>query len=98
MTKIVLGALALALATSALPVPVLADGATTAGPKCQCRFQGQRFNIGEFVCIRSKLARCDMFLNNTTWTFLDDSCGSVRLEPLPQSRPAHTLAALSHGE
>lgn len=97
MIKIVTGALVLALAAIALPVSVVADGATTADPKCKCRFQGQRFNVGDYVCIRSQLARCDMFLNNTTWTFLDDSCGSVKLEPLPQSRPAHTLAALSNG-
>ena len=75
--------------------PSLADGATKSDPKCMCRFQGQRYNIGEYACIRSKMARCDMFLNNTTWTFLDDSCGSVRLDELPQSTPARQMADLS---
>jgi len=82
---------ALAVTLSA-PLPALADGAKPGDPKCQCRYQGQRYNIGEFACIRAKIARCDMFLNNTTWTFLDDSCGSVLLDPLPQSKPARELA------
>ena len=75
--------------TLTAPLPVLADAGD---PKCQCRYQGQRYNIGEFACIRSKMARCDMFLNNTTWTFLEDSCGSVLLDPLPQSKPVTELA------
>ena len=78
-------------------VPAFADGATKSDPKCMCRFQGQRYNIGDYACIRSKLARCDMFLNNTTWTFLDDSCGSVRHDELPQSKPAPQFAALGQG-
>jgi len=78
--------------TLAAPLPVLADGANPGDPKCQCRYQGQRYNVGEFACIRAKMARCDMFLNNTTWTFLEDSCGSVLLDPLPQSKPVTELA------
>lgn len=92
---VMVAASALTFAVMAVPSPVLADGATKADPKCQCRYQGQRFNLGEYACIRSKLARCDMFLNNTSWTFLDDSCGAVHLEPLPQSKPAATLAGYS---
>lgn len=72
------------------PAPVVAG----VDKKCQCRFQGQRYELGEIACIRSKLARCDMFLNNTTWTFLSDSCGSVKLEPLPHSPRRSTFAAL----
>ena len=70
---------------------VFADGADK---KCQCRFEGQRYNIGEYACIRSKIARCDMFLNNTTWTFLEDSCGVSKLQD-PHSNPptATTLHA-----
>lgn len=84
----------LVLATTGSFAPVFADGATKSDPKCLCRFQGQRYSVGEYVCIRSKLARCDMFLNNTTWTFLEDSCGSVKLDKLPQSVPASQMASL----
>jgi hypothetical protein len=92
---VVIATFAFALVAFGAPAPVLADGANKGDPKCQCRYQGQRYNLGEFACIRSKLARCDMFLNNTTWTFLDDSCGSVELDVLPQSRPKPKLASLS---
>ncbi len=92
---VMVAASAFTFAVMGAPSVVMADGATSADPKCQCRYQGQRYNLGEFACIRSKLARCDMFLNNTSWTFLDDSCGAVRLETPPQSRPAATLAGFS---
>ena len=86
---------AFTLVAFGVPAPVFADGATKNDPKCQCRYQGQRYNLGEYACIRSKLARCDMFLNNTTWTFLDDSCGAVQLDTPPQSRPGSAFAGLS---
>ena len=86
---------AVTFAVMGSPSPAMADGATKADPKCQCRYQGQRYQLGEFACIRSKLARCDMFLNNTSWTFLDDSCGAVELESLPQSKPSAKFAGLS---
>ncbi|MGI9414701.1 MAG: hypothetical protein ACR2PM_13590 [Hyphomicrobiales bacterium] len=85
-------AMAVTVAAFGASGPAMADGASKNDPNCQCRFQGKRYNVGEYACIRSKMARCDMFLNNTTWTFLDDSCGSVLLDPLPQSRPATKLA------
>lgn len=87
----IVASLAFAFVTLGAPAPVLADGVDK---KCLCRFQGQRYQIGEYACIRSKLARCEMFLNNTTWTFLDDSCGSVKLDRLPNKGRASTFAAL----
>lgn len=87
----VIASLAFTFVMIGAPAPVLADGVDK---KCLCRFQGQRYQIGEYACIRSKLARCEMFLNNTTWTFLDDSCGSVKLERMPKSTRASTFAAL----
>jgi len=75
-----------------------ADGPRPDGPKCQCRYQGHRFQLGEFACINSRLARCEMFLNNTTWTFLEDTCPTSHLTPLPQSQPVphSTPVALSN--
>ena len=87
----IIASLAFAFVTLGAPAPVLADGVDK---KCLCRFQGQRYQLGEYACIRSKLARCEMFLNNTTWTFLDDSCGSVKLDRLPNAKRASTVAAL----
>jgi len=51
-----------------------ADSDDPNGPKCLCRYAGHRYALGEFACINSQLARCDMFLNNTSWTFLEDEC------------------------
>ena len=59
-----------------------ADSADPNGPECMCRFQGQRYHLGELACINSKLARCDMFLNNTSWTIIEDICPSASLSPV----------------
>jgi hypothetical protein len=72
---------------------VRADSATPGGPSCLCRYQGQRYELGQFACINSKLARCDMFLNNTSWTFLEDTCPTAQLTPLPQSTPMSVPAS-----
>ena len=76
MGKLILALLLLlALASSAL-----------AGPECRCRYLGREFEHGALVCItldgRSKLARCDMLLNNSSWTFLKDGCPSALMTPL----------------
>jgi hypothetical protein len=38
---------------------------------CRCRFQGSAFPLGTTLCMNThlgvQLARCDLFLNNTTW-------------------------------
>ncbi len=80
-----------ALAALALPAFAGQDG------MCRCRYQGKYFEQGETVCIRvdgrSRLARCDMALNNSSWTFLPakDGCPTVRMSPLPP-RPAEKAA------
>jgi len=47
------------------------SGATGEPIPCRCRFQGSAFALGAEVCMRThlgvQLARCDLFLNNTTW-------------------------------
>ncbi len=63
------------------------------GIDCRCRYKGQYFEQGETVCIRvdgrSRLARCAMALNNSSWTFLSDKdgCPTALMSPLPP-RPA----------
>ena len=38
---------------------------------CRCRFQGTAFRLGDTVCMNThlgvQLARCDLFVNNTSW-------------------------------
>ena len=63
------------------------------GVDCRCRYQGKYFEQGDTVCIRvggqSRLARCDMGLNNTSWTFLSgkDGCPTAQLSPVPPRPP-----------
>ena len=52
-----------------------------AGPGCKCRSAGQSYDLGAVVCIRGQLARCEMFLNNTSWKIIADSCPETRLLP-----------------
>jgi hypothetical protein len=47
--------------------------------ECRCRgSDGQIFHEGDLACIKTakgpKLARCEMALNNTTWTVVRDDC------------------------
>src|SRR4051794_1708175 len=64
--------------------------AVAGGMKCQCRYDGRVFDQGQLVCIRvdsrTKLARCDMALNNSSWTFLQNGCPTAMATPIP-SRP-----------
>jgi hypothetical protein len=47
------------------------SGATGQPIPCRCRFKGGDFGLGATVCMNThlgvQLARCDLFLNNTTW-------------------------------
>lgn len=40
----------------------------------RCHLSGQRYVQGEIACVRGKVARCDMYLNNSSWKFLADTC------------------------
>lgn len=54
----------------AVPAPALA------APECLAN--GKSFKVGETACLtvagESHLARCDMVLNNTSWTKIKDEC------------------------
>ena len=60
-----------------------AAGDASADPNCTCRFQGQKYALGEYACIRGRLARCEMVLNNTAWTFVSEGCPQVELQLAP---------------
>jgi hypothetical protein len=45
---------------------------------CTCKYQGGDAKQGETACIKTAkgktLARCEMVLNNSSWTVLDEPC------------------------
>ena len=71
------------LAASTVLGLVVLSGAADAD--CTCRYAGKTFEQGQVVCIRvgdaSRLARCDMALNNSSWTFIKDGCPSALNAP-----------------
>ena len=54
-------------------IPALADA-----HNCKCRNRGVVFELGETSCLRvdggSYLARCEMKLNVSSWTKIQDGC------------------------
>ncbi|WP_108723024.1 hypothetical protein [Mesorhizobium sp. ORS 3428] len=83
--RFVLCSIGIALLVAA-PAPVLADQA--------CLANGKSFKVGETACLtvagQSHLARCDMVLNNTSWTKVSDICPGENQAPKlhPISTPA----------
>jgi hypothetical protein len=73
--------------------------ATPAFAASECLANGQSFQIGQVACLtvagKSHLARCDMVLNNTSWTKVQDDCPQNTLAPhlnvTPISTPAPSL-------
>ena len=64
-------------------VPTLADA-----HNCKCRNRGTYFELGETSCLRvdgkSYLARCEMRLNVSSWTKIEDGCPlTSRFHPQP---------------
>ena len=59
------------------------SGATGEAIPCRCRFKGGEVKLGETVCMETplgvQLARCDLFLNNTSWVPLGVPCTISRL-------------------
>ncbi len=85
-----------ALARLLVVLPLLAPvAAAAAGHQCQCLYRGQRFDQGALVCIKvdgtDRMARCDMALNNSSWTFLRSGCPTASHVPVP---PAVLAASL----
>lgn len=74
------GVLILGLAIAS--VPVWADA-----HNCKCRNRGVMFELGEVSCLNvdggSYLARCEMKLNVSSWTKIQEGC-PVTARVLPQ--------------
>jgi hypothetical protein len=83
--RLALCSIALSLAT-ATATPVLAAS--------ECLADGKSFQIGQISCLtlagQSHLARCDMVLNNTSWTKIQDDCPEPA--PHPHNTPIPTPA------
>ena len=65
-----------------------AAGATGEPIPCRCRFRGNAYRLGDTVCMTThlgvQLARCDLFLNNTSWVPTGVPC---TMSLLPRRRP-----------
>jgi hypothetical protein len=65
-------------AWSTSPFHGVISGATGEPIPCRCRFKGGEAKLGETVCMETplgvQLARCDLFLNNTSWVPLGVAC------------------------
>jgi hypothetical protein len=91
----------LATALTAILTP-----AAPAGAECTCRYAGQSFQQGQTVCIRvggsARLARCDMALNNSSWTFLKQGCPTALRDgpavPAQLARAVAGMAASDHAD
>ena len=60
------------------------SGATGEAIPCRCRFQGSAYRLGDTVCMTTHLgvqfARCDLYLNNTSWIPTGVPCTMSRLD------------------
>lgn len=68
--------------------------ATPAFADAECLANGKSFQIGQVACLtlsgESHLARCDLVLNNTSWTRVQDGCPGDK--PRPHATPISTPA------
>ena len=55
---------------------------------CRCRFQGTAYALGDTICMSThlgvQLARCDLYLNNTSWVPTGVPCTMSRLPLSPR--------------
>lgn len=54
-----------------------------AGPECKCRADGQQYSQGQILCLRGKLQRCEMALNNSSWKVIADICPLAHIPEKP---------------
>jgi len=73
-----------------LGIALLLVTASAALADCRCRAAGQYYVHDQVICIKGKLARCGMSLNNSSWTIIGQSCLQSALPA-----PGKKLAALS---
>ncbi|TPM31095.1 hypothetical protein FJ955_08750 [Mesorhizobium sp. B2-2-2] len=82
----------------AVPAAALADQ--------ECLANGKSYQVGQVACLtiadKSHLARCEMVLNNTSWTKVQDGCPQDTLAPhlhaTPISAPAPSMVPAEPAE
>ena len=82
-----------------------ADATNTVRADCTCRLMGRSVELGTVTCLKAtkgyELARCEMTLNVTNWTFLGESCttsqrdGGDSFEAAGESGPHPQVAEAS---
>jgi len=84
----------LALCSIGLAFAMAAPAAALADQECLAN--GKSYQLGQVACLtvadKSHLARCEMVLNNTSWTKVADSCPENTLAPHPHVTPISTPA------
>jgi hypothetical protein len=83
-------ALLAAAGLAALPTAVAAHN-------CTCRSGGVNYPQGALVCIRGKLARCEMFLNNSSWKVVAEACPETSLILPPRQHGWQSLLMTQSG-
>ena len=70
------------------------SGATGEPIPCRCRYRDSDFQLGATVCMNThlgvQLARCDLFLNNTSWIPIGVPCTMSALPRRLGSPSAHS--------
>jgi hypothetical protein len=60
----------------------------------QCLANGKSYQVGQVACLtvsdQSHMARCDLVLNNTSWTKVSDSCPDSTMKPHLHVTPIST--------
>jgi len=62
----------------------------SAAHTCTCRANGHDYEQGQILCIRGKLAKCDMNLNNSSWKIIAPTCPEANLWSTPVNMAAAT--------
>lgn len=82
----------MASAGVAVAILLMAEGDASAGMNCTCRTtEGAKVDEGAVACLHlskgDQLARCEMLLNNPSWTKIRDGCPttSVAMSSRPDS-------------
>jgi hypothetical protein len=84
----------LSLCPLGLAVAMAAPAAALADQECLAN--GKSYQLGQVACLtvadQSHLARCDMVLNNTSWTKVGDNCPANTMAPHLHATPISTPA------
>src|SRR5690606_7260033 len=60
----------------------------------ECLANGHSFAIGQTACLnlagKEHLARCEMVLNNTSWTKVGEDCAAPQSDEKPVQKPAQS--------